>query len=213
MGAMNIDGPKVEVQVEAPSVEVEVEAPSVEVDKVEIQVETPSADISVEVGPADVEKHQEEALSELDQTFRNLDKDNNGKLDPDEFAKYLADQYGFSQDEAKEVFEKWDLNRDGGITCDEFKNMMGELAAVQRAIIQKYNDKDAAMVKGAVAAGGSCFIIAVCCCVCTLGISMLIFLCCFGDKLDAAADSMENMERAKKEELFKDVKKKLLKGP
>jgi arylsulfatase A-like enzyme len=76
---------------------------------------SPKADVKSSATPEKTETRPEQDRAEL---FANKDRDHSGGLSVDEFIAYQADE-----DAARKRFEKWDANRDGQLTEDEFVSM------------------------------------------------------------------------------------------
>merc|ERR1712032_492783 len=63
---------------------------------------------------------------EFESTFRRVDKDGSGTITPDEVEELLTEVYGFPplEEEVKMFMEEFDLNNDGRVTLDEFKQAL-----------------------------------------------------------------------------------------
>src|SRR5437867_67407 len=61
----------------------------------------------------------------LDEAFKRVDANQDGKLDPQEFGKFIQRSRSLSGSNADEVFGKLDTNKDGALTLDEFRGITG----------------------------------------------------------------------------------------
>ena len=63
---------------------------------------------------------------EFEATFQRVDKDGSGTITPDEVEELLTEVYGFPplEEEVKMFMEEFDLNNDGRVTLDEFKQAL-----------------------------------------------------------------------------------------
>ncbi|MDP1590482.1 MAG: DUF1549 domain-containing protein [Prosthecobacter sp.] len=59
----------------------------------------------------------------LDEAFKRVDANQDGKLDPQEFARFIERSRSMSGAKADEVFGKLDANKDGVLTAEEFRGI------------------------------------------------------------------------------------------
>jgi Ca2+-binding EF-hand superfamily protein len=74
----------------------------------------------------------------LKRQFKIMDSDESGALDFGEFKKALDDyKVGCTQEEAQQVFEVFDRNRDGTINFEEFMSaILGDLTDYRVALVR-----------------------------------------------------------------------------
>ena len=61
----------------------------------------------------------------LDEAFKRVDANQDGKLDAQEFARFIERSRSLSGANAAEVFGKLDTNKDGALTLEEFRGITG----------------------------------------------------------------------------------------
>jgi hypothetical protein len=71
------------------------------------------------------------SVEEFEATFRRLDKDGSGAITADEVEDLLHDTYGFPplEEEVAMFMDNFDLNKDGKVTWEEFKNTLERIRA------------------------------------------------------------------------------------
>jgi len=132
-----------------------------------------------------------------------------GTVDKNAFLQHFVSEYGFTQQEAQIVYQKWDLNRDGRISESEWANLNQQL---QQAKVDARHRADMVNQQG----NGCmvcCTVWGACCawlwCACTMGISVCIFFCCFAGIMTANKQNEQIPEHAAMEA----AKRKAIQGP
>ena len=59
----------------------------------------------------------------LDEAFKRVDANKDGKLDAQEFARFIERSRSLSGANSAEVFGKLDANKDGALTLEEFRGV------------------------------------------------------------------------------------------
>merc|ERR1711959_478730 len=132
-------------------------------------------DVVVQTDDEDATKAKVRAL------YNNLDKDNNGVLDKQEFASMMTTEYGFTKQESDEVFDKWDMDKNGGMDFDEFFEIVRHIEMAKQEVAMKIvgsavgNTEDEAV--GTMASLMLWLYFGAICCLCTLCLSWLPYYC------------------------------------
>lgn len=94
---------------------------------------------------AGVSFHEIDGYDSSDQSSSPENAD--GVIDEDEFVSYLMDQYGISEQEAKDIYADLEDSENGiitrdGLTEEEFKEVQEDVNKAVAATMQKYMDKE-----------------------------------------------------------------------
>jgi len=197
---------EVEVEVSAEKVEVEVEVTADAAANADVQIDTTKPDAPASDTPAPPE-HQQELL-DTDCVYKELLADD-GTIDKAKFITHFVSYYHFTRDEAMEVFDKWDTNHDHKMSRDEYDTLTAELEAAKRRGHNKAVEKNEEAGCCIVCCGVWGFCIAWTFCICTIGISVCIFCCCFAGLAVGAATQMKDTER----EEMREAKSMAMRGP
>jgi len=160
----------------------------------------------------------------ISEAYAKLDTNGDGKLDKDEFAKDFATGFHFTHEEANVIFDKWDMNKDGGLSVEEFSNIVGELhtakqdaiSSVMQEIQQEARDNRLAPVEEEISEEDADEILSdwqwgCYCCLCTLCLSwypLISKLKTMEEELNARKAKERTMKQA-----IVNARNKLMEGP
>lgn len=162
----------------------------------------------------------EDWLLEDKALFEKMDTSKNGSLDQAEFREFAITSFGMTENEAKDIFKKWDIDEGGQVGPFEFSIMMSiyHTEVMYQEAVEQSQHIIMRSVPCACCVPFACYI-GCCFSLCTLGLSWIPMYCITSAAVEQGVDDLskeaklQEQNRKVSEKARQTAKERLKSGP